>query len=70
MSRDVPDPPDGLSARSVAAWPALIADVVAAAGGADVDLELAGELLRVRDRLDEVRVVLAVEGLATEGSTG
>ena len=33
-------------------------------------LDAAGELLRVRDRLDEVRVVLAVEGLVTEGSTG
>jgi hypothetical protein len=66
----VPPPPEGLSDRGVASWPGLVADVRASSGGADADLELAGELLRIRDRLDEVRSVLADEGLVTEGSTG
>ncbi|HET6715137.1 MAG TPA: P27 family phage terminase small subunit [Actinomycetota bacterium] len=48
----------------------MVADCRAASGGANVDLDLAGELLRVRDRLDEIRRVLADEGLVTEGSTG
>lgn len=62
-------PPD-LSLRSRAAWPGLVADVRAAAGGADVDLELCAEVLRCRDRLEQIRAVLRDEGLTIAGSKG
>ncbi len=66
----VPDPPADLSGDSAALWPGLVADLEAAGAGAEVDLILAADVLRARDRLAQVREILASEGLTTTGSKG
>ncbi len=67
----VPDPPADLSGDSVREWAGLASDVSEAAGGiADVDMLLLADVLRARERLAQVREILAAEGLTTTGSKG
>ncbi len=67
----VPDPPADLSGDSVREWAGLVSDVSEAAGGvADVDMLLLADVLRARERLAQVREILAAEGLTTTGSKG
>ncbi len=66
----VPDTPADLSEASAALWPGLVADLEAANAGAEVDLILLADVLRARDRLAQVREILAAEGLTTTGSKG
>ncbi len=68
--RVVPAPPRDLSEGSRADWPGLAADVIAASGGAEVDFRMLESILRVSDRLVEVRAILGREGLTTAGSKG
>lgn len=64
----LPPAPEDLSQPSRAAWPGLSADVTAALGGAEIDYLQLADLLRSRDRLDQVRAVIATEGLTVLGS--
>ncbi len=66
----VPDTPADLSEASAVLWPGLVADLEAAGAGAEVDLMLLADVLRARDRLAQVREILAAEGLTTTGSKG
>ncbi len=68
--RRSPEPPDGLSVERASLFRRLAEDLVAVGAGAEVDLILAGELCRRIDRLEEVRAVLAAEGVSTAGSKG
>ncbi len=65
-----PAPPPDLSVESQAVWPGLAADLEAATGGSEVDLALLADLLRARDRLAQVRAVLALDGPTVAGSKG
>ncbi len=64
----LPAAPGDLSAPSRAVWPGLASDVAASLGGAEVDYLQLADLLRSRDRLDQVRAILATEGLTVLGS--
>lgn len=68
--RAVPPAPAGLSEASAALWPGLAADVLAVAGGAEVDFLLLAELLHAMDRLAQVRAALAADGVTVAGSRG
>ncbi len=67
---NVPPPPADLSPESAARWPGLVQDVQATMGAAEVDLLVLHDVLLARDRLAEVRAVLAAEGLTVGGSKG
>ncbi len=63
----VPDPPAGLSERSLALWHAVVPDRARSAGR----LALVEEALRSLDRADAARLAVAVEGMtSTTESTG
>jgi P27 family predicted phage terminase small subunit len=66
----LPPAPADLSAQSRAAWLGLAADVEQTLGGAAVDFDALADHLRAKDRLVQVRAVLAVEGLTVSGSKG
>src|SRR5438067_13159593 len=51
-------------------WSRLGADLVVAVGGSAADFLLLADALRALERLEQIRGVLATEGLTTEGSTG
>jgi P27 family predicted phage terminase small subunit len=48
----------------------LTADLRAVQDGAEVDMILLGDMLRLRDRLEQVRVQLAADGPTAVGSKG
>ena len=66
----VPPPPPDLTPQLQERWKGLASDVRAASGGAEVDYLLLADLLRAQQRLDEVRAVLATDGLIVIGSKG
>ncbi|CAN5705715.1 hypothetical protein BH23CHL7_BH23CHL7_20850 [soil metagenome] len=66
----MPPAPADLSPASAALWPGLVHDVRQTMGAAVVDLLVLHDLLLARDRLAEVRAVLAAEGLVVSGSKG
>lgn len=70
--QEVPSPPEGLSLPAAARWAGLAADVQELGGGnaAEVDLVLLELVVRQGDRLEEVRLVLAEEGVTVVGSKG
>jgi hypothetical protein len=64
-------PPAGLSAESQVLWAGFAADLIGIHGAlADVDGLLLEEVLRTRDRLDQVREKLAADGPTVTGSRG
>lgn len=70
MNRPVPPMPKELPAAAKDLWQGLASDVVAVAGGAEIDLLLLADMVRVRQRLLEVSETLNKEGLTVEGSKG
>jgi len=66
----IPHAPADLSPESAELWPGMARDVKATMGGAAIDFVVLHDLLRARDRLAEVRAVLAAEGLTVAGSKG
>jgi hypothetical protein len=73
-----PEPPDDLSASSRALWPGLVADLAVAAmassrattAAAHVDLLLLADVLRARDRLDDIAAQIGKDGVTVNGSQG
>ncbi len=67
---DMPTAPTGLFPASRNSWPGLIDDLRALGHDAEVDLALLADVLRARERLDEVSAGLAADGPVVTGSRG
>jgi hypothetical protein len=65
-----PPPPADLGPEVRALWPGLAADldVVKIGGAAEVNFMALAEVLRATDRLAQIRLILAEDGVAVTGS--
>jgi hypothetical protein len=66
----IPPAPVGLSPEIAALWPGLASDLLVVTGGAAVDFRALADLLRIEDRLRQVRAALDADGVTVLGSTG